>query len=659
MLQEKQSENSYHQLPAVVIVGSSGEGKSTVVAKSAYGEYQNGMMKYVGDGNANTTSTMIPIIIDPNLTMAEVTVEPLKDFNELRVDLQRHLKAELVPEMKNCLSSRPKREADREAFYTSGVEKHLVPKDPTFRLEKLLEPNEKLWLRYRQCFIDLLKVIDNAADEAFRSSYFERLKSSKQEATHMVELLIDQILFPEESLTDSRDNQPEALITELCHTVQSQAIECLQQAGFQQADSGVFTITGNAEDFERAVLATTNSKKFSEVSAACAIKKMRIRVPGPGLLLENRYSAYCIYDTVGFDNDGIEGIESRVKEALLTPVVYDAIIYVRSVDSPSSKNRSYLAAIKESIRPSKLIVGVTKLDHAELFLRNDDEPDVTKDEVIALITQLKRSNRELVTTEIGSECRVKPPYDSDVICFANVRSKRRLGDAAFEFLEKSDPYYDLRNSISTAYSQVRRKIKKHNISNDLRQSFLSAKEPIDKIIGQLIDDLTNAISSEYGALRSNSDRIHHWTVDAILWNLYYGRDFVSHAQVWDDPVIRTYENIVDICMQNLTPIKPAIGINIEEGLDRLKKEFEANLRTILGRSARKLLLVKQGTDSDRSKCMDELLMLARKSKYNKWAIFEDLRKSLLSAVSQQDYLVVLLCRAMEEANNSTYSRLML
>lgn len=145
MLQEKQPEYQYQQLPAGVVMGDSGEGKTTLVAKTVDVEYQNGMMKYVGDGNANTTVNITPIIIDPNLTMAEVTGQ-LKDLNELRVDLQRHLKAELVPEMKNCLSSRPKRETDREAFFATGIEKHLVPKDPTFRLEKLLEPCEGYWL---------------------------------------------------------------------------------------------------------------------------------------------------------------------------------------------------------------------------------------------------------------------------------------------------------------------------------------------------------------------------------------------------------------------------------------------------------------------------------------------------------------------------------
>lgn len=653
---EKEEKNC----PACAVVGGSGEGKSTMIAGMAYPDFQGGMYLFVGNGN--TTACMSKTFINPKLYTADVLVEGIKDKEEIQVEVGRHMKASLVPELKNCISSRPKRESEHDSFYAASISKRLSPVDATFRIEKLLRGYESSWARYQEIMTSILKFVDQQADDSFRNNYFDRLKSDKTEANRMIDTLVDQKLFPEvgddNNVEDAKKSKfADDLMAELSNLIYDKAIDCLQRAGFE-VDGGAQTAYAcgkNAEEFKTCVQAVTNSLKEQAPSAACVIKEMKLRVPGPGLRMDG-YSgetAYCVYDVVGFDNDGIGRIPERVREALLTPVLYDAIIYVRSAVSADSKNRDYLTAIQQSVRPSKLIVAVTNLDHANTF---EQEEEPTGQDVQNQISELKTSTLSLIESVIDKDCRVKLPEKPDIICFANTLRKNRLGEEATAFLEANDPYRLLRASIAKAYVQVRRKIKSHNIASNQTDKFLEPKEPVCEIIGQIIDNLTTSVNAEYSELRDRSSKLHHWTVDAVLWNLYNGRAHVSYAQVWENVIIHTFSDFLDICMKNLTPSKLATGVEIREDLDRVKREFESNLRMELDRVARKIILETQnGTQP--SDCKQMILKLARTPKYNKWKIFDDLRKYLLNAVSQQDYLELLLDTAVINANKTTYTRL--
>ena len=653
-------ESEEENCPACAVVGGSGEGKSTMIAGMAYPEFQEGMRLFVGNGN--TTACMSKTLINPKLNVADVLITGLKDKEEIRVEVGRHMKASMVPELKNCISSRPKNDSERDSFYAASMNKRLSPVDATFRIDKLLSGYEISWKRYQEIMTSILKFIDQQADDLFRSNYFDRLKSDKTEANRMIDTLVDQKLFPEVRDNNDADDTKKLklaadLMEELSTMIYDKAIDCLQSAGFQvnESEKTAYARGMNAGKFKTCVQAVTNSLKEQAPSAACVIKEMKLRVPGPGLRMDG-YSgetAFCVYDVVGFDNDGIGRIPERVKEALLTPVLYDAIIYVRSALSTDSKNRDYLMAIQQSVRPSKLIVAVTNLDHANTF---EQEEEPTGQDVQNQISELKTSTLRLVESVIGKDCRVKLPEKPDIICFANTLRKNRLGEEAKTFLEANDPYGLLRVSIAKAYAQVRRKIKDHNISSSQTNNFLEPKEAICEIIGQIIDDLTTSVNAEYSELRDRSIKIHHWTVVAVLWNLYNGRAHVSYAQVWENVSIHTFSNFLDICIQNLTPSKLAAGVEIREDLDRVKREFESNLRMELDQAARKIILESQD-DAQPSDCKQMILKLARTPKYNKWKIFDDLRKCLLNAVSQQGYLESLLNAAVINANKTTYTRL--
>lgn len=645
--------------PAIAVIGGSGEGKSTAIAGLCNPSFQESMLLFAGEGN--TTSCISRIVINPLLNKADIVVEKFKSKEEIRVELERHFKTSLVSELKNCLSSRPKKESEHRRFYANAVGKKLSPIDATFRIDKLLQGFEDAWVRYQDIMVSSIEFIDKQADSSFRNNYFDCLKEEKNEANRMIDTLVDQKMFLYEESVDGVDEKGAIypLLNELCDLVYDKALDCLLNAGFQVDESSLSAYASHrtSEDFKLSAQAVTNSKRVTAPSAACIIKEMVLRVPGPGLLVNNGLieTAYCVYDVVGFDNDGVDKIPERVKEALLTPVLYDAIIFVRSTASPAARNRDYLTAIKQSVRPSKLLVAVTHFDRTSIF---EQDEDPTSERIQKQISHIKNDVMDLIENVIDIECPVKLPDKPDIICFANTARKNRLGEDAVAFFRENDPYQMLRMSISKAFVQVRPKIKDHNIHQSQKGKFLLTKEPLNKIIGQIINGLTSSINEEYSVLRDRSNKLHHWTVDAVLWNLYHGRPHVSYAQVWENVSIHTFSNFIRICMENLTPSKIEIGVQVGKYSDRVKLEFESNLTLELNQVARKIFLESEDS-SQTSPCKATIQQLAHTSKYNKWKIFDDLRKCLLTSVSQQNYLRGLLDSAIENANVSTYSRLFL
>lgn len=645
--------------PAIAVIGGSGEGKSTAIAGLCNPGFQESMLLFAGEGN--TTSCISRIVINPVLNQADIVVKEFKSKVEIRVELERHFKTSLVSELKNCLSSKPKKESEHKRFYTDAVGKKLSPIDATFRIDKLLQGFEDAWVRYQEIMVSSIEFIDKQADLSFRNNYFDCLKEEKNEANRMIDTLVDQKMFPHKESVDGVDekNTISPLLDELCDLVYDKALECLQNAGFQVDEDSfaAYALNKTSEGFKLSTQAVTNSKRVTAPSAACIIKEMVLRVPGPGLLINNGLleTAYCVYDVVGFDNDGIDKIPERVKEALLTPVLYDAILFVRSTASTAARNRDYLTAIKQSVRPSKLLVAVTHFDRNAIF---EQDEDPTPEKIQKQISQIKNDTMDLIESVIDMECPVKLPDKPDIICFANTARKSRLGEDAVAFFRENDPYKMLRMSISKAFVQVRPKIKDHNIHQSQKGKFILTKEPLNEIIGQIINDLTGSINEEYSGLRDRSNKLHHWTVDAVLWNLYQGRPHVSYAQVWENVSIQTFSNFIRICMDNLTPSKIEKGVQVGMYSDRVKMEFESNLKLELNQVARKIFL-ESGDFPPANSCKETILQLARASKYNKWKIFDDLRKCLLNAVSQQHYLKDLLDSAVENANSSTYSRLFL
>ena len=628
-------------MPAMVNVGSSGVGKSTLIGGLASKEYQGVMWLFVGGIEGCTTSFPTKILIVPKSSSAAIFISDLKDGEAVLIGIFRHLQMSLAKPLKDFLSSRPKKPEEWQAFLRTSVEKHLVPHDRTFRIDRLLKNDSVAWERYWGIMTELLCIVADKADDHFRASYLAAAKESKQEANRMIDDIIMQALFP-----DNEEHPAQSLAHELRDIIIRSAHKCLQEAGFAFSSDkrSAYTETHSPDDLKPCVQAITNSSKSKHTSAACVIGGASLMIPGPGIYVKGVEKPYLIYDVVGFDNDGEARYAERVRDALLTPAMYDVINYVQAADTTLANNRDNLMAIQQSLRPSKLIVSVTKFDRTEVF----DNDDISVEELQNEVSRIKTEVMEQVEIVFDSITRVLLPTKPDIICFAN--TKRALGVDANGFFAQNNPYNMLRAAIAKAHTQLQDKIiLKGAVSSDI----IAAQAPVQDVIGQIIRDITKAVSDEYRALRDRSANIHHWTIDAILWNLYECRQHVSDAAVWENVRIRTFSNIATECAKHLLPAKLAPGLGMSDAdRDRLMQEFESNLQMDLVNAAKDMIIRENG------KCKTDILNLARTSKYNKWRIFDDLDKNLLVAVSKQDYLIERLEKSVELAIDITLKRLL-
>jgi hypothetical protein len=630
----------YQNIPTFVEAGESSAAKTHTVAKMVSSEYVAGMESLTGKGM--TTPWQTETIIDPDLKAAILEIERSSN-DEIRAKLTKNIRAALEAECKNIIASLPENnEAAKEKFLEAAVEKRSKLSDETFRIHRLLINKTEEYFALLSSIFKLM--IDGASEYSFRKNYREMVSESKSDAGNMVEMFVNNVM-EEVACKESIDN----LVALICGE-----ITCIiSETGFQ--DGVLDNLT--PEQFGNALRIITNSdrEEFAEIpSVACGINFVSIFVPGKGIKTDkNEISAYRIIDVVGFNNDGLGHIDERLRQAMLTKYNYDGIIYFASRRAVNKMHESYLESIFKTMRPAKLIIISTFMDTDQIF-EGDEYPD---ENAIRMVnehrtTELLKLIRSLATDDIH----VILPKKEDILCISNKVNSKRNGEAACNVYNESQ-YDDLRDALGRCIQIVRRKI---SIGVTSTAIYLLPEYPVEKYVGQSVNLLGSTVDSEYSRMRDFSHKIHHWTLDAILWNFLYGYQHSSNAKVWENVTVTTFSDMEAICRESLGKFKfaPEAKVAIKEDADRIKNEFEANLRTQLYHVVRNLVL-KDGEDSSKeSEYKVEIRNLALKSKYNKWKIIDDLRLSLMKAVAQKDYL----CRMLEDAINTalleTYQKLL-
>lgn len=647
-------------VPTIAVVGGSAAGKSTNIARLAGQEYQDGLMTLTGDNN--TTSYPTTTEFSPQYQRASILLPRFKRLQEIIDGVKRHLKNVLFPELKNCISSLPAEAEAHTQFFQSAMQKRMPPTEQTFRIHKLL--NCEVGSPYHLYLAKLLEKADNAADQSFHQNYFEQLRSDKAKANQMLEDLIVHLL---DDIVDSEGYRTNPLVMELVEMITAKAKDCLQAAGFNYdvdedgCIQSAWALEISPSDFLRGLQAITNSRKGEHQSAACIIEEANLMVRGDfsGPSLNSGSRTYRLLDVVGFDNDGFN-ITERVSEALLSSVPYDIVLYTTSLTYTHSQNREYLAAIQKTIRPCQLIGALTHFDSHEVFNRSDE--DATLKEIEDAVTAAKRELLEQMRTTIGTDCRAKLPTGlSDILCFANTKGLKRLGDSAVSYFGgDGNTFAPLRLAFARAYDSIRYKIKDQNIKEVSNEwNFIGANRNLDVLIHTLRQKLQACVASEFSAIRDHASGFHHWTLDAVFWHLVRGGEHTSNAQVWNNVQIRTYTQFAQVCFETLTPAKFAPGVNIPRGPDRerILKEFESNLRAELRKAATAFFL--KNSDKSDSDCKGMLRKLAIKPKYDKWGIMHDLLAALWARLENEERLKECMQHALCTAAEYTYTRLLL
>ncbi len=627
-------------LPTFIAAGESGSAKSSTLSKLPSIPFQKGMGTLAGPGM--TTPCPSITIFTPYEEFAQIELL-VKTYDEIVTDLIRNLRPLLTKECKNALASLPTDNPQaKQLFIQKAVETRYKLDDETFKIHKLFN-SQQLSSEYSDFLNNLINCLLNTITEASRANYSETAKESKQDAFYIVDMLVSQTL---ETCAE--------LVNELAKSIQCQIDTCLNNVGFNNYKANNLS----AQDFDTCCRAITNSssKEFDTIqSAACGLKQMTITVPGKGLPLKNTpNSPYCIIDVVGFNNDGLSNINKRIKQVTLTPYSYDGIIYFASTRAVNKTHESYINSILNTIRPAKLIIASTFMDLDDIFQSDDDYP--TEADILAAHVRRKKDLLNMVQSIITNDIHVLPPTLDDIICISNKTSKKKHGlDACAIY---NDSQYDtLRMALAHAFDTIRSKIHINGVTNTT--PCLATATPIALLVGQIINQLGTAIDTEYTVLRNSSSRIHHWTLDAILWNLLYGYQHHSNALVWENVQICTFTNMTQICLDNLSNLRftPNLKLTSQKDFDMIKKEFISNLESELYYAVRNFVLQDANNPTIDSRCKMSIASLSKQPKYNKWKIVDDLRLNLMNAVTQSSYLESLLNNAFINAWHRTYNRI--
>ncbi|AKA72364.1 hypothetical protein [Clostridium scatologenes] len=669
------------QLPVVTFAGESKAAKSTIMAKLPEVSYQNGMMILTGKGS--TTSYPTYTVIDPNASDANICI-CIKNEDQIRDFLLMNFKDSMVKGLKSILSSMPKDDVAIEQFMDKAVEDRIADEDAKFRISKLLRGESAV--KYRELMKKLLNSLVEHADSTFRATYFETKKESEKDANMMLSILVDQVL----TLVDDVEKQgplnleitndmSEKVIPQMISLIIKEGNDCLKDSFFSSSEDEESSdkLSENmlkptvlwykkgmkSVEFEEIIKKVTNSKEYEEQSVACLIETIIIKVPGKGVFVDNMDlgtsfansgKPYIIGDLIGLSNDGLENVSTLARKAMLDTIKYDVVVYVGKITTIPAVHTSYLKAILQTIRPAKLILALTFCDKDDIF---DSDDEVGEGDIYKMTRRHQNEFLDIIKGIGVTDAPVIMPVQKDIICLANIVPKR-LGGAAERVFKSDTPYDMLRMSITDGYSEVRQHI---HISGVTEQSvFMKPSIEVNSAIGDTISKLTQAINEELNDLKARSNRIHHWTLDATLWKLLNGDEHISNAHKWDNIRISVYTNIRKVLLESYGTIKfdGSLKVTNERDADRIRKEFNANLLTELTKASLYLVLSDSKNFIEKSECYQEIRVLARQPKYNKWLIFEELRKVLLNAVTQNIYLEKLLNDSFENACHATYKRIL-
>lgn len=637
----------YDNVPTYVEAAESAAAKTATTSKMVKDSYSVGMDFLTGDGM--TTSCETEVIIDPDEEWASLGIKRVAK-DELYAKLLRNIQVALVPEVRNVVASLPANNNEiLDQFVKNAVEKRAEFQDEKFRVHRLLINKCDEYYKYLSKVFKI--VLEKASEATFRSNCSEVGKKSKSEATALIEQLVSNML-------DEKVCKDE--IEGLQELIESEITEILEKSAFKekQDEPGCFECENlKPEEFSDVVKIISNSKKKElegVPSIACALKSVRFIVPGEGINVgSDKPSAYRLIDIVGFTNDGLANVKELINNAVLSQYNYDGIIYFASKKTINKTHESILSEIFKSMRPAKLIIVSTFMDKDALF----DEDEVP---TIEMIQDLNRGRIEelldIVRKVATDDLHVILPSREDIICISNRVSERKHGTSACAIYGPQQ-YLLIRKALERAANIIRKKI---FAGVDRTAQYMVPAKPVEEIVGQLVNQLGTTIDTEYSKLRDSSLQIHHWTLDAILWNMLAGREHVSDAKVWKNVHIATFTEMQKICLNNLGNFKFSSDVKVGNPEDsiRIKNEFTANLQTELYWVVRDIILKESTDEKMDSHCKKIIRQLALTSKYNKWKIIDDLRLCLMKAVAQPEFLEKKLNTTISNALLKTYDKLL-
>lgn len=639
--------NSYNNIPTYIEAGESSAAKSATTGKMVSDSFAKGMELLTGDGM--TTSCETEVIIDPNLQEAYVKFCRISK-EEIRTIMLRNLQAVLIPEVRNVITSLPY--DDVEAFkrlVEKAVETRSKLPDEKFRVHRLLINQYNDYCRYLRVIFE--KVLAKAAEKTFRTNCNEAGKDSKKEVTRLIEQLVANMMDDEDC---------KKAVDRLIGLIESACTDVLKQSFFEQDEHDPMCFLAknlSPEQFTNTIKNVSNSqrKELEGIpSVACILKSIQLIVPGCGIQIGSGLpSPYRLIDIVGFTNDGLGNVNELVNRAMLSKHNYDGIIYFASIKTINKIHESFLKEICTSMRPAKLIIISTFMDKDDIF----DEDEVPTMEMIHDLNRNRiQELLDMVKKIATDDLHIILPAQDDVICISNKVSERKHGEAACTAYGP-DQYVLIRQALERAANIIRKKIKSGVSRNS---QYLVPTKQVNVITGQIINKLGTSIDEEYTELRGFSEQIHHWTLDAILWHLFDGREHVSNAKVWRNVNISTFANMQQICLDNLGDFKFSQDVKIGRNEDsiRVRNEFMANLCTELYYVVRDIILKDPDATDKPSLCKETIRNLALQSKYNKWKIIDDLRLCMMKAVANDNYLEKMLNQSINNALLATYDKLL-
>lgn len=641
------AKKSYDNVPTYVEAAESAAAKTATTSKMVKDSYSVGMDFLTGDGM--TTSCETEVIIDPDEEWASLRIKRIAK-DEIFAKLLRNIQLALVPEVRNVVASLPANNNEiLDQFVKNAVENRAEFQDEKFRVHRLLI--NKCDEYYKDLSIIFKVVFEKASEATFRSNCSEAGKKAKGEATALIEQLVSNMLD---------EKVCKEAIESLQELINSEITEILEKSAFKekQDEPGCFECENlKPEEFLDVVKIISNSKKKElegVPSIACALKSVRFIVPGDGITVgSDKPSAYRLIDIVGFTNDGLANVYELINNAVLSQYNYDGIIYFASKRTINKTHESILSEIFKSMRPAKLIIVSTFMDKDALF----DEDEVP---TIEMIQDLNRGRIEelldIVRKVATDDLHVILPSKEDIICISNKVSERKHGAAACD-IYGSEQYSRIRKALERAAKTIRKKI---FAGVDRTAQYMVPAKPVEEIVGQLVNQLGTTIDTEYSKLRDSSSQIHHWTLDAILWNILAGREHVSDAKVWKNVHITTFTEMQKICLNNFGNFKFSSDVKVGNPEDsiRIKNEFIANLQTELYWVVRDIILKESTNEKMDSHYKKTIRQLALTSKYNKWKIIDDLRLCLMKAVAQPEFLEKKLNNTICQALLKTYDKLL-
>lgn len=637
----------YVNIPTFLETGESAAAKTATTGKMVSIQYEKGMELLTGDGM--TTSCETEIIIDPNLQKAHIIVERITN-DEICVKILKNLHRILFFRVKSLVASLPDGDDKAfEQFVADTVKKGSKMQDEKFKVHKLLINKCD---DYHSCLYVIFKtVFMEAVGKTFKDHYNDVKKKSEKEANK----LIDQLILDKLDCGDCKNS-----INDLVNLIESEIAEIFNEGIFErdEDDSACFVCNNlDSERFANTIKVISNSerKELEKVpSIACVLKSVHLIMPGYGIKVDsNTNSAYRLIDIIGFTNDGLDNVDTLVENAMLSQYNYDGILYFASKKTIRKTHESFLEKIFKSMRPAKLIIVSTLMDKDDIF---DEDEVPTMDMIQELNKKRIHELLDIVERVATSDMHIILPSEEDIICVSNKVNERKHGEAACR-VYSTEQYDFIRKAIERAVNITRKKICV-NVSRT-SQYLISTRQP-GKIVGQLIKQIGESIDEEYSELCDDSDWIHHWTLNAILWNLSYGCEHKSKAAVWRNVRIATFSRMQKICLDNLGDFTFISDVKIEKQEDvcRIKNEFRANLYTALYGGVRCIILKDSNNSNQPSSCKQTIQELALKSKSNKWKILDDLRLCLLKEIAQTDYWERILDESIRKALLVTYDKML-